>query len=123
MNENGNNNGVVQQAGKKIKQIKDYIESIHRKGGEDSDAEGDDDNILPAYPAQGMGVYSTNISHASVVPGVSSSPAGASSAASAASANGVGIRKTTQMNSLNPGSSYSSTLFGRNVCDTVHTVF
>ena len=68
-NENGNNGGVVQQAGKKIKQIKDYIESIHRKGGEDSEEDGDDGNldgsssILPSYPAQGMGVYATNVSH------------------------------------------------------------
>lgn len=113
-NENGNNSGVIQQAGKKIKQIKDYIENIHRKGGEDSDVEGDDDNILPAYPAQGMGVYATNISHSSVIPGVSSSAGGAAAAAAAANGNigggGSGVRKTTQMNSLNPGSSYSSTL-------------
>ena len=106
-NENGNNSGVIQQAGKKIKQIKDYIENIHRKGGEDSDAEGDDDNILPAYPAQGMGVYATNVSHSSVIPGVSSS-AGAANGSSGAGTGGV--HKTTQMNSLNPGSSYSSTL-------------
>jgi len=109
-NENGNNSGVIQQAGKKIKQIKDYIENIHRKGGEDSDMDGDDDNILPAYPAQGMGVYATNVSHSSVVPGVSSS-AGATVAANGnISGGGSGVRKTTQMNSLNPGSSYSSTL-------------
>ena len=100
--ENGNNNGVIQNAGKKIKQIKDYIENIHRKGGEDSDVDGDDvavDSILPSYPAQGMGVYSSNVSHSSVIPGVSSSVATG------------GVRKTTQMNSLNPGSSYTSTLF------------
>lgn len=109
-NENGNNSGVIQQAGKKIKQIKDYIENIHRKGGEDSDIEGDDDNILPAYPAQGMGVYATNVSHSSVVPGVSSN-AGAATATTINNGGGSGgVRKTTQMNSLNPGSSYSSTL-------------
>jgi len=108
-NENGNNSGVIQQAGKKIKQIKDYIENIHRKGGEDSDVEGDDENILPAYPAQGMGVYATNISHSSVIPGVSSS-AGAAAAANGSIGGGSSVRKTTQMNSLNPGSSYSSTL-------------
>lgn len=111
-NENGNNSGVIQQAGKKIKQIKDYIENIHRKGGEDSDVEGDDENILPAYPAQGMGVYATNISHSSVIPGVSSSAGGAAAAAENGNigGGGGGVRKTTQMNSLNPGSSYSSTL-------------
>ena len=90
-NENGTNQGMIQQAGQKIKQIKDYIENIHRKGGEDSDPdENDADSILPAYPAQGMGVYATNVT-------------------SVSSNNGV-VRKTTQMNSLNPASSYSSTL-------------
>jgi hypothetical protein len=40
-------------AGKKIKQIKDYIENIHRKGGEDSDEDPEDaSSILPSYPAQ-----------------------------------------------------------------------
>ena len=29
-NENGTNDGVIQNAGKKIRQIKDYIENIHR---------------------------------------------------------------------------------------------
>jgi hypothetical protein len=91
-NENGTNQGMIQQAGHKIKQIKDYIENIHRKGGEDSDPDENDaaDSILPAYPAQGMGVYATNVT-------------------SVSSNNGV-VRKTTQMNSLNPSSSYSSTL-------------
>jgi hypothetical protein len=55
-----------------------------------------------------MGVYATNVSHSSVVPGVSSSPGAA--AANGSSGSGSGVRKTTQMNSLNPGSSYSSTL-------------
>lgn len=93
-NENGTNGGIVQQAGQKIKQIKDYIENIHRKGGEDSDVEDDDpSSVLPSYPAQGMGVYATNVSQSSNT--------------------GIGggvVRKTTQMNSLNPTSSYSSTL-------------
>ena len=90
-NENGTNQGMIQQAGHKIKQIKDYIENIHRKGGEDSDPdENDADSVLPAYPAQGMGVYATNVT-------------------SVSSNNGV-VRKTTQVNSLNPASSYSSTL-------------
>lgn len=93
-------NGVIQEAGKKIKQIKDYIENIHRKGGEDSDDD-DSENVLPSYPAQGMGVYSTNVTHSGIVRGVSSNTAGGPSG---------GVRKTTQMNSLNPGSSYSSTL-------------
>jgi len=92
-NENGTNGGIVQQAGQKIKQIKDYIENIHRKGGEDSDVE-EDDSILPSYPAQGMGVYATNVSQSSNIAG----------------AGGGVVRKTTQMNSLNPTSSYSSTL-------------
>jgi hypothetical protein len=115
-NENGNNNGVIQQAGKKMKQIKDYIENIHRKGGEDSDADGDDDgdNVLPSYPAQGMGVYASNISHSSIIPGVSSTSSPAVSSSSS-----TGVRKTTQMNSLHPGSSYSSTLFeGMNTAPT-----
>jgi hypothetical protein len=91
-NENGTNQGMIQQAGHKIKQIKDYIENIHRKGGEDSDPDENDaaDSVLPAYPAQGMGVYATNVT-------------------SVSSNNGM-VRKTTQMNSLNPSSSYSSTL-------------
>jgi hypothetical protein len=103
-NENGNNDGVIQQAGKKIKQIKDYIENIHRKGGEDSDEEGDNDNnILPSYPAQGMGVYATNVSNSGIIRGVSSN------IPSAIGSDAV-VRKTTQMNSLNPKNSYSSTL-------------
>jgi len=103
-NENGNNDGVVQQAGKKIKQIKDYIENIHRKGGEDSDEDADGDNILPSYPAQGMGVYATNVTHSGIV------RSGSSNTPSTAVGTESIIRKTTQMNSLNPGSSYSSTL-------------
>jgi hypothetical protein len=103
-NENGNNDGVVQQAGKKIKQIKDYIENIHRKGGEDSDEDADSDNILPSYPAQGMGVYATNVTHSGIV------RSGSSNTPSTAAGTESIIRKTTQMNSLNPGSSYSSTL-------------
>lgn len=100
-NDNGNNSGVVEEAGKKIKQIKDYIENIHRKGGEDSDDDGENsENILPSYPAQGMGVYSKNVSHSGIVRGVSSNT----------SSGGGVVRKTTQMNSLNPGTSYSSTL-------------
>jgi hypothetical protein len=100
-NENGTNNGMIQQAGQKIKQIKDYIENIHRKGGEDSDPdENDMDSVLPAYPAQGMGVYSTNITNQGMIRGPDNS---------VSSNNGV-VRKTTQMNSLNPASSYSSTL-------------
>lgn len=102
-NENGNNDGVVQQAGKKIKQIKDYIENIHRKGGEDSDEDADGDNILPSYPAQGMGVYATNVTHSGIV------RSGSSNTPSVAGSETI-VRKTTQMNSLNPGSSYSSTL-------------
>jgi hypothetical protein len=100
-NENGTNQGMIQQAGQKIKQIKDYIENIHRKGGEDSDPdENDADSVLPAYPAQGMGVYATNITNQGVIRGPDNS---------VSSNNGV-VRKTTQMNSLNPSSSYSSTL-------------
>ena len=106
-NENGTNQGMVQQAGQKIKQIKDYIENIHRKGGEDSDPD-DDDSILPAYPAQGMGVYATNITSQGVIRGPDN----------VSSNNGV-VRKTTQMNSLNPSSSYSSTLLeGMNPADS-----
>jgi hypothetical protein len=98
-NDNGKSDGVIQEAGKKIKQIKDYIENIHRKGGEDTDDD-DSENLLPSYPAQGMGVYSTNVTHSGIVRGVSSDiPSG-----------GGMVRKTTQLNSLNPGTSYSSTL-------------
>jgi hypothetical protein len=107
-NENGNNGGVVQQAGKKMKQIKDYIESIHRKGGEDSEEDGEDgtidgsSSILPSYPAQGMGVYATNVSHSGII-------RGADTLSSNTPSSQV-VRKTTQMNSLNPTTSYSSTL-------------
>ena len=90
-------------AGKKIKQIKDYIENIHRKGGEDSDEDPEDaSSMLPSYPAQGMGVYSTNVSHSGII-------RGAETVSSKTSPPQV-VRKTTQMNSLNPSSSYSSTL-------------
>jgi hypothetical protein len=100
----GTNDGVVQQAGKKIKQIKDYIESIHRKGGEDSEEDGEDGepySALPSYPAQGMGVYSSNVSHSGIIRGPDTLSSNTSSQV---------VRKTTQMNSLNPNSSYSSTL-------------
>lgn len=108
-NENGNNGGVVQQAGKKMKQIKDYIESIHRKGGEDSEEDGDEgdtygsSSVLPSYPAQGMGLYSTNVSHSGIIRGADTLSSNTPSSAQV-------VRKTTQMNSLNPSMSYSSTL-------------
>ena len=101
---NGTNDGVVQQAGKKIKQIKDYIESIHRKGGEDSEEDGEDgdpSSILPSYPAQGMGVYSSNVSHSGMIRSADTLSSNTASHV---------VHKTTQMNSLNPSSSYSSTL-------------
>jgi hypothetical protein len=116
---NGTNDGVVQQAGKKIKQIKDYIESIHRKGGEDSEEDGEDGepySALPSYPAQGMGVYSSNVSHSGIIRGPdtlssnTSSSSAASASASSPSHTQKVVYKTTQMNSLNPNSSYSSTL-------------
>ena len=75
INENGNNNGVIQQAGNKVKQIKDYIENIHRKGGEDSDPDEDEDatsrytSVLPSYPAQGMGIYATNTTSNAIIRG------------------------------------------------------
>jgi len=98
-----NPNEMVAVAGKKIKQIKDYIENIHRKGGEDSEEDPDDaSSILPAYPAQGMGVYATNVSHSGIIRGAET--------VSSKSAPPQVVRKTTQMNSLNPSSSYSSTL-------------
>ena len=108
-NENGNNGGVVQQAGKKMKQIKDYIESIHRKGGEDSEEDGDEGDgygspsVLPSYPAQGMGLYATNVSHSGIIRGADTLSSNTPSSAQV-------VRKTTQMNSLNPSTSYSSTL-------------
>jgi len=96
-------NVMVAAAGKKIKQIKDYIENIHRKGGEDSEEDPDDaSSMLPSYPAQGMGVYATNVSHSGVI-------RGAETVSSKTSQPHV-VRKTTQMNSLNPSFSYSSTL-------------
>ena len=97
-------NEMAAVAGKKIKQIKDYIENIHRKGGEDSEEDPDDasSSMLPSYPAQGMGIYATNVSHSGVI-------RGAETVSSKTSPPQV-VRKTTQMNSLNPSSSYSSTL-------------
>lgn len=101
---NNHPNDLAASAGKKIKQIKDYIENIHRKGGEDSEEDPDDSSsgssLLPAYPAQGMGIYSTNVSHSGIIRG----------AETVSSKTSPVVRKTTQMNSLNPGSSYSSTL-------------
>jgi len=100
---NGQSNELVANAGKKIKQIKDYIENIHRKGGEDSDEDPDEaSSVLPSYPAQGMGIYATNVSHSGVI-------RGAETVSSKTSPPQV-VRKTTQINSLNPSSSYSSTL-------------
>ena len=97
------NDNMVAAAGKKIKQIKDYIENIHRKGGEDSGDESDDgSSLLPSYPAQGMGVYATNVSHSGIIRG--------GDTVSSKTTPPQVIRKTTQMNSLNPSSSYSSTL-------------
>jgi len=98
-----NNGFSATTAGKKIKQIKDYIENIHRKGGEDSEEDPDDSSassLLPAYPAQGMGIYASNVSHSGIIRG----------AETVSSKTSPVVRKTTQMNSLNPGSSYSSTL-------------
>jgi len=98
-----NPNEMSSFAGKKIKQIKDYIENIHRKGGEDSEEDPDDaSSILPAYPAQGMGIYATNVSHSGIIRGAET--------VSSKTATPQVVRKTTQMNSLNPSSSYSSTL-------------
>jgi len=99
-----NSNEMAAVAGKKIKQIKDYIENIHRKGGEDSEEDPDDaSSILPAYPAQGMGIYATNVSHSGII-------RGAETVSSKTASPPQVVRKTTQMNSLNPSSSYSSTL-------------
>ena len=98
-----NNGFSATTAGKKIKQIKDYIENIHRKGGEDSEEDPDDSSassLLPAYPAQGMGIYASNVSHSGIIRGADTVSSNTSPV----------VRKTTQMNSLNPGSSYSSTL-------------
>lgn len=95
-----NNSNETPPSVRKIKQIKDYIENIHRKGGEDSDEDPDDTSLLPSYPAQGMGVYATNVSHSGVIRG----------AETVSSNTPQVVRKTTQMNSLNPGSSYSTTL-------------
>jgi hypothetical protein len=98
-----NPNELSAIAGKKIKQIKDYIENIHRKGGEDSEEDPDDaSSILPAYPAQGMGIYATNVSHSGIIRGAET--------VSSKTVPPQVVRKTTQMNSLNPSSSYSSTL-------------
>jgi hypothetical protein len=112
-NENGNNNGVIQQAGNKVKQIKDYIENIHRKGGEDSDPDEEDDgrytSVLPSYPAQGMGTFTTNTTKNAIIRGEDNG-AGSGPIPSTISSNNHIIRKTTQLNSLNPSSAYSSTL-------------
>lgn len=115
VNENGNNNGVIQQAGNKVKQIKDYIENIHRKGGEDSDPDEDEDatsrytSVLPSYPAQGMGIYATNTTSNAIIRGEENG-AGSGPIPSTISSNSHIVRKTTQLNSLNPSSAYSSTL-------------
>jgi hypothetical protein len=101
--QSSNGDPTASTAGKKIKQIKDYIENIHRKGGEDSDEDPEDaSSMLPSYPAQGMGVYATNVSHSGII-------RGAETVSSNTTPPQV-VRKTTQMNSLNPSSSYSSTL-------------
>jgi len=113
-NENGTNNGFIQQAGNKVKQIKDYIENIHRKGGEDSDLDDDEidvaaSSILPEYPAQGMGIYASNTTNSAIIRGADNG-AGSGPIPTMISSNNSIVRKTTQMNSLNPSSAYSSTL-------------
>ena len=125
MNENGNNNGVVQQAGQKVKQIKDYIENIHRKGGEDSDPDEDDDSgrytsVLPTYPAQGMGIYATNTTSSSVIHGEDNG-AGSGPIPSTISSNSI-VRKTTQLNSLNPSSAYSATLLDGTNAGSINSI-
>ena len=104
--------GISSVNGNKVKQIKEYIENIHRKGGEDSDQEEEEDHytsVLPSYPAQGMGLYTTNITKDEILRGEDNG-AGSGQIPSTISSNNHNIRKTTQLNSLNPSAAYSSTL-------------
>jgi hypothetical protein len=55
-----------------------------------------------------MGVYATNVTHSGIIRGADTLSSNTPSASSAAGSQVV--RKTTQMNSLNPSTSYSSTL-------------
>jgi hypothetical protein len=105
--ENGDNT-LIASANNKLKQMKDYIENIHKKGGYESD---DDDGFnvyapeLPTYPAQGMGV---NVTKNYVIPGPND---GAGSGPLSPNGSGIsGVKHTTQQVSLHPDSSYSSTL-------------
>ena len=98
----------------KLKEFRDYIENIHRKGGEIDDEE-DDDYVsdLPAYPGQGMGqgiapTPTPTPTHTGV--NVTKNTLEMPPMAAGGGAGPMGVRRTTQNVMLSPSASYSSTL-------------
>jgi hypothetical protein len=107
--ENGTNS-IMKTANNKIKQLKDYIEKIHSKGGEDSEEEDDGGDAyspdLPSYPGQGMGV---NVNKSFIAHGNPATyNAGSGPVPSMTSSSGAQHLQSTVM--LNPTSSYNSIL-------------
>ena len=101
---------IQKAANNKIKQLKDYIEKIHSKGGEDSDEDDDSGDAyspdLPSYPGQGMGI---NVNKSFIAHGNPATyNAGSGPVPTMASSSGAQHLQSTVM--LNPTSSYNSLL-------------
>jgi len=121
--------GLMGVASSKIKQMKDYIENIHKNGGEVSSDDEEDTYSpdLPVYPGQGFG--QGGIGHNVVKNEVYKAPMDAGSGpiegfngAAAAGASNSGVKHTSQTVALGSGSHYTSTLLdGFMGADTRHT--
>lgn len=117
--------GLMGVASSKIKQMKDYIENIHKNGGEVS-SDDDEDTYspdLPVYPGQGFGLG--GIGHNVVKNEVYKAPMDAGSGPvegfNSDAASNSGVKHTSQTVSLGPGSHYTSTLLdGFKGADTRH---
>lgn len=117
--------GLMGVASSKIKQMKDYIENIHKNGGEVS-SDDDEDTYspdLPVYPGQGFGLG--GVGHNVVKNEVYKAPMDAGSGPvegfNSDAASNSGVKHTSQTVSLGPGSHYTSTLLdGFKGADTRH---
>jgi hypothetical protein len=123
--ESGAGAGLLGVASSKIKQMKDYIENIHKNGGEVSSDDEEDTYSpdLPVYPGQGFGLG--GIGHNVVKNEVYKAPMDAGSGPvegfNSDAASNVGVKHTSQTVSLGPGSHYTSTLLdGFKGADTRH---
>ncbi len=117
--------GLMGVASSKIKQMKDYIENIHKNGGEVSSDDEEDTYSpdLPVYPGQGFGLG--GIGHNVVKNEVYKAPMDAGSGPvegfNSDAASNSGVKHTSQTVSLGPGSHYTSTLLdGFKGADTRH---